>query len=193
MISLNEKIVQQISSIIFELLAHKEKDIYKYFKEEDYPMVESSLKILSKSRAILSKVIDGDTVYYPYRYYDDNDIHEQERLSKPLIFIRYLLNLKDNNKYVYRDKMKYIFPLPYPDSLCIQLEDQLLTIIYVPHSNITHTNLIMNITDKAENNDSNNIKRIVITDSEEDIDKIQFAGIVNIFLVNKDETVKVLK
>lgn len=193
MVVFKERVIDQVSDIITELLAHKKSDIYQYFDESKHKEVDKAILTLANIRAIIIKEENGEEVIYPYRNYDEDDIYEQNRLQKPLYFLRYLLNIKDTNGYIYRNKLDFVFEVSYPNSLYMKLNEQMIYIIYVPNNDIANINLVMNALDKEENIDGTNVKRIILTDNDKDIDQINIHGVLNIFSVSQNGKVKILK
>ena len=194
-------IIQKTKSIILQLHGHAREDLYEYFLEDEKKNVDIAIDLLRYSGSIRLIKTNGQEKLYPYGNIGDTEISEEKRLKKPLMFLRYLMNLKNEDSYLYRDSITTIQVADIPDAICVRINDKLFYITYIPIDDVPITVALIKTNDNIITEVSDVIKRIIVTDADEigdddyknKIEQIKVNNLVNIFSVSSSGNVKLIK
>ena len=121
---------------------------------------------------------------------DTSDISIQRSAN----FIRHLLTLNVNMKYVFDKTIKNIIRCKnYPNVFMLSIDEKIYHIQYTPSFAIKQYNEFLDEYDEETNNDISTTRRILISDSNLNLDSVTAKGVVNVVIFDEKGHIRVLR
>lgn len=182
-----------VLNIIMEFHAHNLEDILLYFPEEKKKYVERAIGNLLFIKDLRKVSVNGVDRIYPYGVYKDYEEQEERRLAKPLTVFRYLLQAKDENgEYIYLNDIEYYTVAAFPYAIVFKYKDKTIYILNADSNDYSNFNVLMNELDKRDGLQSNE-SRIIVTDSSENLEKLEVRNVINVVAVDSENKITFLK
>ena len=130
---------------------------------------------------------------YPYGVYNEYEEQEERRLAKPLTVFRYLLQAKDENgEYIYLNDIEYYTVAAFPYAIVFKYKDKTIYILNADSNDYSNFNVLMNELDKRDGLQSNE-SRIIVTDSSENLERLEVRNVINVVAVDSENKITFLK
>lgn len=182
-----------IMNIILEFGAHDYEDIFSYFPDSKKSYVDRAVNNLLFIKDLRLIEVNGVKRLYPYGVYSEYEEAEERRLSKPLIVFRYLLQSKnENGEYIYMNDVDYYTVAAFPYAVLFKYKNKSIYILYADSNDYTNFNILMNELDKRDGLQVNE-SRIVVTDNEDNIDKLSVRNVINVISIDPANNIVFLK
>ena len=188
-----DNIALSVLNIIMEFHAHNLEDIFLYFPEEKKSYVERAVSNLLFIKDLRKVSVNGVDRIYPYGVYNDYEEQEERRLARPLVVFRHLLQSKDENgEYIYLKNIEYYTVAAFPYAIVFKYLNKTIYILNADSNDYPNFNVLMNELDKRDGLQSNE-SRIIVTDSSENLDKLEVENVINVVSVDSDNNISFLK
>ena len=182
-----------VLNIIMEFHAHNLEDIFLYFPEEKKKYVERAINNLLFIKDLRKVSVNGVDRIYPYGVYKDYEEQEERRLAKSLVVFRYLLQSKnEDEEYIYLNNIEYYTVAAFPYAIVFKYMDKTIYLLSADSNDYPNLNLLINELDKRDGLQSNE-SRIIVTDSSDNLEKLEVKNVINVVAVGSDNSIAFLK
>ena len=182
-----------VLNIIMEFHAHNLEDIFLYFPEEKKKYVERAINNLLFIKDLRKVSVNGVDRIYPYGVYKDYEEQEERRLAKSLVVFRYLLQSKnEDDEYIYLNSIEYYTVAAFPYAIVFKYMDKTIYLLSADSNDYPNLNLLINELDKRDGLQSNE-SRIIVTDSSDNLEKLEVKNVINVVAVGSDNSITFLK
>lgn len=186
------------SEIITELVNTfgyiSESEIQDFFQIKDTNkrkcLTERLIKLCIEAKQI--RYNSQNDIYYPIEQINNDNI-KKEAFKKCFYFLRFLLQFKNNNGFYkfYHQISTIELANNGPSQIIITLKDLLVHIQYCPSEQIEQYNKYENTKDQSLSFEP--YYRILITDSNIDVDKIKVERLFNVVVMDSKYNLRIVK
>lgn len=182
-----------IMEILTEFGPHYKDDLKKYFpRVNNYRLEEAFTDLLRRGLIYYEKEYDdGKSNHIFYAQQSPTMVHS---VQKSLVVLRWMFQFKDKKqKFIYGEKIQYATLSAFPETLIIGFNG-VVHLMYISSGRVDETVALVNELDLRDEIKDSAVKRILIVDNADYLDKIsKIKGVINILQVTQKNKIKKLK
>lgn len=181
-----------IMEILTEFGPHYKDDLKKYFpRVNNYRLEEAFTDLLRRGLIYYEQEKDDGKINHIF--YAQQSPAMTYYTQKALTVLRWMFQLKVGEKYLYCKRIKYATISAFPETLIIGFNG-VVHLMYIGSGRVDETVALVNELDLRDEIKDSAVKRILIVDNADYLDKIsKIKGVINILQVTQNNKIKKLK